>query len=220
MRVETDVGEVLITVIIRRVKELEKVFVITAASLRVQPSLLAPWCEGSFTGKMSAPQWQKCHIDDIKSVQNLVRSSHWSKYYFDSFCDCLRIADKTQKVTKVKCKGDKSFAKQSIFLEYIYVLLQRKCLSFAAARLQKNTKLNCNPMTTRLQLCGVTHHLRCQKRLTGFWVFLRHLSNHYCSIHCVCQIMAAILTRRSSKSKCRRKCTGLFSPSHICVCDM
>ena len=42
MRVETDVGEVLITVIIRRVKELEKVFVITAASLRVQPSLLTP----------------------------------------------------------------------------------------------------------------------------------------------------------------------------------
>ena len=35
MRVETDIGEVLITVIIRRVKELEKVFVITAASLRV-----------------------------------------------------------------------------------------------------------------------------------------------------------------------------------------
>ena len=33
MRVETDVGEVLITVIIRPVKELEKVFVITAASL-------------------------------------------------------------------------------------------------------------------------------------------------------------------------------------------
>ena len=169
MRVETDVGEVLITVIIRRVKELEKVFVITAASLRVQPSLLAPWCEGSFTGKMSASQWQKCHIDDIKSVQNLVRSSHWSKHYFDSFCDCLRIADKTQKVTKVKCKGHKSFAKQSIFLEYIYVL-QRKRLSFAAAQLQKNTKLNCNPMTTRLQLFGVTHHLRCQKRfrILGF----------------------------------------------------
>ena len=44
MRVETDIGEVLITVIIRRVKELEKVFiiVITAASLRVQPSFLSP----------------------------------------------------------------------------------------------------------------------------------------------------------------------------------
>ena len=42
MRVETDIGEVLITVIIRRVEELEKVFVITAASLRVQPSFLSP----------------------------------------------------------------------------------------------------------------------------------------------------------------------------------
>ena len=42
MRVETDVGEVLITVIIRPVKELEKVFVITAANLRVQPSFLSP----------------------------------------------------------------------------------------------------------------------------------------------------------------------------------
>ena len=42
MRVETDVGEVLITVIIRPVKELEKVFVITAASLQVQPSFLSP----------------------------------------------------------------------------------------------------------------------------------------------------------------------------------
>ena len=42
MRVETDIGEVLITVIIRQVKELEEVFVITAASLRVQPSFLSP----------------------------------------------------------------------------------------------------------------------------------------------------------------------------------
>ena len=42
MRVETDIGEVLITVIIRRVEELEKVFVITAASLRIQPSFLSP----------------------------------------------------------------------------------------------------------------------------------------------------------------------------------
>ena len=94
-----------------------KVFVITAASLRVQPSFLSPWCEGCFTGKMSASQWQKCHIDDIKSVQNLVRNSHWSKYYFYSFCYCLRITDKTQKITKVKCKYDKSTTKQSKFLE-------------------------------------------------------------------------------------------------------
>ena len=42
MTVETDVSELLITLIIRQVKELEKVFVITAASLRVQPSFLSP----------------------------------------------------------------------------------------------------------------------------------------------------------------------------------
>ena len=33
MRVETDISELLITLIIRQVKELEKVFVITGASL-------------------------------------------------------------------------------------------------------------------------------------------------------------------------------------------
>ena len=122
MTVETDISELLIPLIIRRVKELEKVFVITGASLRVQRSLLTPWWEGCFTGKVSPPQWQKCHIDDIKSVQNLVRSSHWSKYYFYSFCYCLRITDKTQKVTKVKCKCDKSFANNQYFwnINYIY----------------------------------------------------------------------------------------------------
>ena len=39
MRVEIDASELLITLIIRRVKELEKVFVITGASLRIQPLL-------------------------------------------------------------------------------------------------------------------------------------------------------------------------------------
>ena len=42
MRVETDISELLITLIIPQVKELEKVFVITGASLRIQPSLLTP----------------------------------------------------------------------------------------------------------------------------------------------------------------------------------
>ena len=42
MTVETDISELLITLIIRQVKELEKVFVITGASLRIQPSFLSP----------------------------------------------------------------------------------------------------------------------------------------------------------------------------------
>ena len=53
----------------------------------------------------------------------------------------------------------------------IYILLQRKRLSFAVSCLQKNTKRNCNPMTTRLQLFGVTHHLHCQKRFRIFFFF-------------------------------------------------
>ena len=133
MRVEIDASELLITLIIRQVKELEKVFVRTGASLWIQASLLTPWHEGRFTGNMSAPRWQKCRIDDVKSVQNLVRSSHWSKYYFHSFCYCSQITDKTQKVTKVKCtcKCNKSTAKQSIFLEYNYISSWEEVFEFS-----------------------------------------------------------------------------------------
>ena len=63
----------------------------------------------------------------------------------------------------------------------IYILLQRKHLSFAVACWQKNTKLNYNPMTTRLQLFGVTQHLRCQKRfrvLVFFATSIKPLPQH------------------------------------------
>ena len=51
MRVETDISELLIPLIIWQVKELEKVFVITGASLWIQRSLLTPWWERCFHGK-------------------------------------------------------------------------------------------------------------------------------------------------------------------------
>ena len=68
------------------------------------------------------------------------------------------MTDKRQKATKVKCKGEESLTKQSIFVEYS--LLQKKHLSFAGARWQMNTTLQqkktrklgqvyiWNPMTT------------------------------------------------------------------------
>ena len=44
----------------------------------IQPPLLTPPRWGSFSGMTSAPQRQKFHTDDVKSVRNLVRSSDWS----------------------------------------------------------------------------------------------------------------------------------------------
>ena len=35
-------------------------------------------CQGHFEGNMSAPQQQKLHTDDAKSVWNVIRSSGWS----------------------------------------------------------------------------------------------------------------------------------------------
>ena len=46
-------------------------------SLRIQPSLFALRRLVRFAGQTSAHQRQKCHIDDVKSVKNLVRSSYW-----------------------------------------------------------------------------------------------------------------------------------------------
>ena len=40
-------------------------------SLRIQPCLLAPRRQGRFAGEASAPQPQKLHTDDVKSVRNL-----------------------------------------------------------------------------------------------------------------------------------------------------
>ena len=49
-------------------------------------------------------QQQKLHADDLKSVWNLVRSSDWSMQQLRCFSYCLRMTDKRQMVTTVKCK--------------------------------------------------------------------------------------------------------------------
>ena len=88
-------------------------------------------------GGTSATQRQKFHTDDVKSVQNLVRSADWSTEQLHCFSYCLRMTDKRQKAKKVKCKHEESLTKQLIFVEYS--LLQKKHFSFAGARGQINT---------------------------------------------------------------------------------
>ena len=87
-------------------------------------------------GGTSATQRQKFHTE---SVRNPVRSADWSTEQLYCFSYCLRMTDKRQKATKVKCKREESLIKQSIFLEY--TLLQKKRLSFAGACWQMNTTL-------------------------------------------------------------------------------
>ena len=58
-------------------------------------------------GGTSATQWQKFRTDDVKFVPNPTLIGY-----------CLRMTDKRQKATKVKCKHDESITKQSIFVEY------------------------------------------------------------------------------------------------------
>ena len=69
-------------------------------------------------GGTSATQRQKFHTDDVKSVQNPVRSADWSTEQLHCSSYCLRMTDKRQKATKVKCKREESLTKQSIFVEY------------------------------------------------------------------------------------------------------
>ena len=90
-------------------------------------------------GGTSATHRQKFHTDDVKSVRNTVRSADWSTEWLHCFSYCLRMTDKRQKATKVKCKCAECLAKQSIFVEY--TLLQEKRLSFAGAHWQMNTTL-------------------------------------------------------------------------------
>ena len=47
-------------------------------NLRIQPFLLPLRRQGRSARRNSAPQRQKFHTDDVKSVRNLVRSSDWS----------------------------------------------------------------------------------------------------------------------------------------------
>ena len=58
------------------------------------------------------------HADDVKSVQNPVRSADWLTESLHCFSYCLPTTDKRQKATKVKYKLDESLIKQSIFVEY------------------------------------------------------------------------------------------------------
>ena len=90
-------------------------------------------------GGTSAIQRQKFHTDDAKSVRNLVRSADWTTEQLHCCSYCLRMRDKRQKATKVKYKRGESKTKQSIFV--VYILLQKKHLSFAGARSQMNTIL-------------------------------------------------------------------------------
>ena len=90
-------------------------------------------------GGTSATQWQKFHTYDVKSVRNPVRSTDWSAEYLHCFTCCLRMTEKRQKATKVKCKCQESLTKQLIFVECS--LLQKKHLSFAGAHWQMNTTL-------------------------------------------------------------------------------
>ena len=69
-------------------------------------------------GGTSTTQRQKFHTDNVKSVQNPVRSADWSTEQLHCFSYCLRMTDKRQKATEVKCKREESLAKQSIFVEY------------------------------------------------------------------------------------------------------
>ena len=59
-------------------------------------------------GGTSATQRQKFHTDDVKSVQNPVRSADWSTEQLCCFSYCLQMTDKRQKAKKVKCKHKES----------------------------------------------------------------------------------------------------------------
>ena len=75
-------------------------------------------------GITSATQRQKFHADDVRSVRNPVRSADWSTEYLHCFSDCLRITDKREKATRVKCQRDESLTLQSKLVDDI--LLFRK----------------------------------------------------------------------------------------------
>ena len=132
--------------------------------------------------KEEVTQRQKFHTDDVKSVRNPVRSADWLTEQLHCFSYCLRMTDKRQKATKVKCKHKESLTKQSIFLEYS--LLQRKHLSFAGARRQMNTTLHQSrpeDMQNWTNLCSEPH---------DYWIL-------YVNI-CIISIEFLSLSRRCS----------------------
>ena len=60
------------------------------------------------SGGTSATQRQKFRTDDVMYVQNPVRSPDWLTEYLHCLSYCLRMINKSQKATKVKCKRNKS----------------------------------------------------------------------------------------------------------------
>ena len=102
-------------------------------------------------GGTSATQRQKFHTDDVKSVRNPVRSADWSTEQLHCFSYCLRMTDKRQRATKIKCKHAQYlwnifFSKGSIwvFLELVHRWTQlsrvRNC-AFLVANAPKNSVL-------------------------------------------------------------------------------
>ena len=96
-------------------------------------------CKNSHLSSLLCRQRQKFYIDDVKSVQNLARSSDWSTQELHCFSYCLQMTDKRQKATKVKCKRDESTNSQ--YSWNIFLFTRSIILSFVGACLQKNTKL-------------------------------------------------------------------------------
>ena len=95
-------------------------------------------------GGTSAPQRQKFHTDDVKSVQNLVSRSDWSIQQLYCFTYCLRVTDKRPQrsnVNRVVNVMNVLQNSQYSWNNYYYILLQKKHLSFAGTCSQQNTKL-------------------------------------------------------------------------------
>ena len=128
-------------------------------SLRKHPFLLALRCWGHFAQRniCESVTVEKFHTDDVKSVQNLVRSADWSTEQLHCCSYCLQMTDKRQTATKVKCKREESLTKQSIFVEYS--LLQKKHMGFGGASWQ-NDEHNTFPKST-------TRHVKLDKFTFG-----------------------------------------------------
>ena len=75
-------------------------------------------------GGTSATQRQKFHTDEVKYVQNPVRSPDWSTEQLHCFSYRLRMTDKRQKATKVKCKRDRRISSKTINICGIYSSLE------------------------------------------------------------------------------------------------
>ena len=109
-------------------------------NLQIQPSHLVLFYQGRFAGQTSVSQRLKsvkCHTNDVKTVQNLDRSSDWLMQLLYSFSYCLLMTDRRKKVTQVTC--DESTTKQSIFVEY-NIAIWKKCSEFCCHLFARKTQ--------------------------------------------------------------------------------